>query len=88
MLPIVIPFPADLMIAYKILHGHYDIPPDSVGISLSKLDTRGGGSNLTVHRALSTNISRSFCYRIAREWNSLPIAAKQSKSIWTFARKL
>jgi ribonuclease P/MRP protein subunit RPP40 len=79
---------ADLMIAYKILHGHYDIPPDSVGISLSKLDTRGGGSNLTVHRASSTKISRSFYYRIASEWNAMPIAAKQSKSIWTFARKL
>lgn len=79
---------ADLMIAYKILHGHYDIPPDSVGISLSKLDTRGGGSNLTVHRASSTKISRSFYYRIASKWNAMPIAAKQSNSIWTFARKL
>jgi hypothetical protein len=78
---------ADVTMAFKVLHGLVDIQSSNIEISMSVLPTRGGGCNLTAHSASSVKISKTFSFRIANEWNSLPLAAKQAHTLRTFKSK-
>ena len=67
---------ADLTLAYKLIHRLIDLNSSAVGVELCKGITRSTGVNLTVRRAKSTLVKKSFNYRIVAMWNKLPIKTK------------
>ena len=71
---------ADLTLAYKLIHKLIDLNSSAVGVELCKGITRSAGINLTVRRAKSTLVKKSFNYRIAAIWNKLPIETKLHKN--------
>jgi Reverse transcriptase (RNA-dependent DNA polymerase) len=79
---------ADLIYAYKCLHGYVDIQPDQIGLSFVTSVTRGNGINLAVQRASTCYVARSFNYRIAEQWNRLPLNVKIAPSLSSFKNRL
>ena len=77
---------ADLIIAFKVLHGELDIDAGSIGVAWSQAPTRGCGANLLVRRAANNVIGKSYCFRIAKLWNSLPAPAKCTQSLSVFKK--
>jgi hypothetical protein len=78
---------ADVIIAFKALHGLLGILPSNIGVTLSELSTRGGGCNLIVSRVSTTRLKQSYNFRIAHVWNNLPRAAKQAPTLRNFKNK-
>ena len=79
---------ADLMLAYKLIHKLIDLNSSAAGVELCKGITRSASINLTVRRAKSTLVKKSFNYRIAAIWNKLPIETKQYTKISVFKSHL
>ena len=76
------------MLAYKLIHKLIDLNSSAVGVELCKGITRSAGINLTVRRAKSTLVKKSFNYRIAAIWNKLPIETKLCTKISVFKSHL
>ena len=77
---------ADLIVAFKMLQGELDIDAGSIGVVWPQAPTRGCGANLLVRRAANNVIGKSYCFRIARLWNSLPAPAKRAQSLSVFKK--
>lgn len=74
----------DLMTAYKALHGFLSIEAASIGVALSTAPTRGGGTDLVVHRAINNITRKTFMFRVSKCWNELPFPAKSAQSMRVF----
>ena len=77
---------ADLIVAFKVLYGELDIDAGSIGVAWSQAPTRGCGAKLLVRRAANNVIDKSYCFRIAKSWNSLPAIAKRAQSLSVFKK--
>ena len=71
-------------LVYKILHNYFNVPPESVGLTLSYNNTRSRGIKLHVPRPLCSVFKSSFMYRATTLWNSLPYNVLQSNNIANF----
>ena len=77
---------ADLIVAFKVLYGELDIDAGSIGVVWPQAPTRGCGANLLVRRAANNVIGKSYCFRKAKLWNSLPAIAKRAQSLSVFKK--
>ena len=65
---------ADLLYAYKIIHGLVGLSMDEAGISLQKGVTHSSDLRLLVLRVCTEKVKSHFKYRIATLWNDLPLS--------------
>ena len=79
---------ADLILVYKCIHQLMCCSADDLGLRLMASNTRV--ANIKLHQQHFTNILKAslFSNRAAREWNRIPIAILQSKSVSTFKQNL
>ena len=77
---------ADLIATFKVLHGELDIDEGSIGVAWSQAPTKGCGANLLMCRAADNVIGKSYCFRIAKLWDSLPAPAKRAQSLSVFKK--
>ena len=77
----------DLILVYKCIHQLMCCSADGLGLRLIASKTRG---DIKLHQQHSTKILRAslFSNRAAREWNRIPIAILQSKTLSTFKQNL
>ena len=78
----------DIAFTYKLLHNLVNIDSESPGIRLCDGNTRSSGVNLALCRASTELIRNTFCYRVQRQWNKLPLLAKYAPSLATFKSKI
>jgi hypothetical protein len=72
---------ADTLLAFKVLHGLVDVNAGTLGLVLSTAPTTGQGIHLVIHRATSSRVASTYCYRIGHQWNCLTNSvAKQATS--------
>ena len=69
---------ADLVMAYKCLHGLIDVTAD-LGLSVSANYERSGQFRLKTFRPPTKRVSSLFEFRAPREWNALPKSATPAK---------
>ena len=64
----------DLVYVYKFTHGLLDCAAKYVGLDFAKNITRRSGVQLYQLRPLNARSAAMFKFRVAREWNVLPMA--------------
>lgn len=79
---------ADLILAYKAIHGLVDCPSDELGLSLIKSCTRGNGIALKQQKTITKAIASAFPFRVPSAWNKLPRPIITSASLPTFKKLL
>ena len=77
---------ADLVLAYRALHGMLGCPGEEFGLVLSTSVTRGNGVALQQRRLVTRASSALFAFRVPSAWNQLPVALTSSKSLSIFKR--
>ena len=59
---------ADLVTAYKALHGLLGISNDSIGLQpQTRVPTRSHGTDFVEHKAINKNVKKVFKYRISSQ---------------------
>ena len=66
----------DLKFTHKILNNRFNISPGDLGIQRLTSKSRGNQYNLCVRRANKSVIGKSYTFRIAKQWNNLPLVVK------------
>ena len=79
---------ADLVLVWKIIHGHCGINPETLFTFLSDTATRGHPYKLYVQRANLEIRRRFFSLRVVTAWNSLTAETVCAESLDTFKRLL
>jgi hypothetical protein len=79
---------ADMITVFKTLHGLTNCSPQSIGLSTSTSNTRGGGVRLCQRRAVSKIHSSLFCCRVPTVWNKLPLDITNCQSLPQFKLRL
>ena len=77
---------ADVIMAFKSLHGLLKIDPSTIGVKFSTASTRGHCVNLAVDRSINNTVKQSFCFRIGYCWNSLPLPVKSAQTLNCFKK--
>ena len=77
---------ADLVMAFKSLHGAIAVDSRSIGEEISGAPTRSYGINLLEHRAINNSVKNSFKYRIGLSWNCLSVTAKTAENLRFFKK--
>jgi hypothetical protein len=77
---------ADMLFAFKVLHGMINYPAEELG--LRQLNSTTRGVRLVQRRAVSRVTSASFSVRVPSEWNKLPSAVTNCRTIGAFKRNL
>ena len=79
---------ADLVLVWKIIHGHCGISPETLFTFHSDTATRGHPYKLYVLRAIFEIRHRFFSLMIVNAWNSLTAETVCAESLDTFKRLL
>ena len=74
----------DMLTVYKILHGHINCSPKSLGLLVTSSTTRSGHSRLVRQRAVSRIHGSLFPIRAPSMWNKLPIDIINCKTFGQF----
>ena len=77
---------ADLVMAYKCLHGLIDVTASDLRLSVSANNERSGQLRLKTFRPPTKRVSSLFKFRAPREWNALPKSATTANSLLIFKR--
>ena len=77
---------ANVVFAYRVLHGLVKVDSAEFGLSLSTLSTRGHNMNIIMKRPSSKYVSRAFNHRVAKLWNSMSNESKQVSSMYSFKK--
>ena len=57
---------ADIVTAYKVLHGLLGISKDSIGLQLqARVPTRSHGTDFVLHKAINKNVKKVFKYHVS-----------------------
>ena len=62
----------DLILVHKLLFGYLGVVSSNLGVHRVRSRTRNNFINLVTHRANSSAVGNSFCFRVSRLWNNLP----------------
>src|SRR2546430_2149102 len=82
------PLRLDLVLMYKLLHGHVDIPFNSFFTFADFNHNRGHSFKLFKPRFKHVARQHFFSLRIIEAWNKLPPSVVDSSSVETFKRNL
>ena len=77
---------ADLVMAYKCLHGLFDVTASDFRLSISANNERSRQFRLKIFRPPTKRVSSLFKFRAPREWNALPKSATTANSRLIFKR--
>ena len=80
---------ADLVMVYKIIHGHVDIKIDDFfSFTPSTVTTRGNRYKLRKKNVKNNTYMFSFTNRVVNPWNSLPNCVVEARSVAAFKKLL
>jgi hypothetical protein len=79
---------ADLVMAFKALHGLLGTGACTLNLRLSATSTRSGSTDLVVNRVANNSILKTFNYRVVSLWNRQSPAAKSASSLNVFKKNL
>ncbi len=75
---------ADLVFAYKALHGLLSGPSEDLGLAFVTSQTRGNGLALQQRRLISRSSSALFAWRVPPMWNRLPSSVASCRTLGSF----
>ena len=78
----------DLILTFKLLHNLIDVSAHGLGVELAHGITRSSGVDIKVRRAATELVKKTFNFRVAGEWNSLPVTTKTTASLPAFISKI
>ena len=74
-----------LTLLYKVVHGHINMPADSLGLTNSYSRTRANHKyKYQLPRAYTKELQYSCIHRTIPEWNALPASLAESDSVASF----
>ena len=79
---------ADMVFAYRCLHGQLGITAPQVGLFTVSSNTRSDGIRLQQQRVSTKKCQAHFSVRVPSQWNKLPCHITSCKSFSNFKRLL
>jgi Reverse transcriptase (RNA-dependent DNA polymerase) len=79
---------ADLLLCYKLLHGHVDIKSDDFIVRSPNVSLRGNQYKLAKPTITSARDANFFCDRVINIWNCLPDHIIMTDTVSCFKRRL
>ena len=79
---------ADLVFAYKAVHGLFNCQASDFGLHMVTSSTRGSGTRLAQRRVKSRIFSGLYCVRAPSQWNKLPLDITNCRTLATFKKRI
>ena len=77
---------SDITLAYRVLHGLYDVSAGDIGISVQRGTTRGSNLRLVVPLSRNAAVKSFYRFRLPVLWNKLPLCTLSASNFFAFKR--